>query len=296
MQTTTRTTKFSNRHLRWPAQPVATASGYSYSYGGTLSTSNDLDFYKLNSSEAALNRGSVMTVMVWTQGSTRVDPMATIYDQNYNAVPAQILLNQKGEYVLQVTGATSSVYYVEVQAANPHGSHATGAYYLGVQFGDNPVEVNSQSPYAMTSAKNTTDAEVQVADTRLVYFANTVTGSTPTDEVRMTIFDQSGNSLASVTAATGNTVTVSLLLTPGVYYVGFGGGQTNGRAISSAGVAFTLSTLIVSDPIDPDPGDPIGGDGGSSGTGSGGSGGGTTPPVSPFDITPAPLPPLPPSD
>ena len=274
------------------SQPVATASGYDYSYTATLSTSHDLDFYQLRSSQADLNRGSVMTVMVWTQSSTRVDPTATIYDANFNPVPAQILLNQKGEYVLQVTGATSSTYYVEVQAANPNGGHATGAYYLGVQFGDNAVDLNTTPAHALTAANNTTDAEIVVADTRLIYFADTVTGSTSTDAARMTIFDQNGKSLASVSASTGNTLTVSLLLTPGIYYVGFGGGQTNGRALSNAGISFTLSTLIVSDPIDPDPGDPIGGEGGSSGTSSGGAGGSTVP-VSPFDIVPAPLPPLP---
>jgi hypothetical protein len=275
------------------SQPVATASGYDYSYTATLSTSHDRDFYQLRSSQADLNRGSVMTVMVWTQSSTRVDPTATVYDQNYNLVPAQILVNQKGEYVLQITGATSSTYYVEVQAANPNGGHATGAYYLGVQFGDDTVDMDSTPAHSLTAANNTTDAQIVVADTRLIYFANTVTGSTSTDAARMTIFNQQGKSLASITASTGNTVTVSLLLTPGVYYVGFGGGQTNGNALSNAGVSFTLSTLIVSDPIDPDPSDPIGGAGGSSGTSSGGAGGSTVP-VSPFDITPAPLPPLPP--
>ena len=272
------------------SQPVATASGYNYSYSATLSP-HDLDFYQIPSAQ---NRGSVMTVMVWTQSSTRVDPTATIYDASFNPVPAQILLNQKGEYVLQFTGDTSPTYYVEVQAANPGGGHATGAYYLGVQFNDNAVDLNTTPAYSMTAANDTTSAEIVVADTRLIYFADTVTGSTSTDAARMTIFNQKGKSLASVTASTGDTATVSLLLTPGTYYVGFGGGQTTGNALSNAGISFTLSTLIVSDPIDPDPGDPIGGEGGSSGTSSGGAGGSTTVPVSPFDIVPAPLPPLPP--
>ncbi len=271
-------------------QPVATSSGFAYSENASLSAPSDVDYYKLQGSQASLNRGSVMTVMVWSQGATEVDPTVSVYDQNRNPVDSTILVNQAGDYVIQVDNATSPFYYVEVQAANPSGSHAVGDYFMGVEFNDTIVSATAQPAQTLTTANNITDTGLTVPDTRLIYFAVSVTGVTAADAVRMTIFDQNGDQLASVTASTSDTATVSLLLTPGTYYVGFGGGQTNGNALSSSGVTFTLSTLVVSDPIDPDPSDPTSGDGGGTGTGGG-------PTVGPSGVLPAPIPPLPaPSD
>ncbi len=266
-------------------QPVATSSGFSYSETASLSTPSEFDYYKLQGSQASLNRGHVMTVMVWSQGATEVDPTVTVYDQNRNPVPSTILVDQAGDYVIQLNNATSPFYYVEVQAANPGGSHAVGSYFMGVEFNDNIVSATAQPAQALTTASNTTVTGLTVGDTRLIYFAVAVQGSNAADAVCMTIFDQNEKELASVTASTAGTATISLLLTPGTYYIGFGAGQTSGKALSSTGVSFTLSTLVVSDPIDPDPSDP------TSGGGDGGTGGGTT--VGPSGLNPAPIPPLP---
>lgn len=281
---------------RLNSQAASTSSGYSYSYHGTLSVATDLDFYKLRSSSADFSRGSVMTVMVWTQGSNRVDPKVSVFDQSGNPVAAQVLVNQKGEYVVQVANAASSTYYVKVQAANPSGTHATGMYFLGVQFSDQTVGTSAAPTQSLTNTRSITEVKMQVADTRLFHFSLTVAGSVSTDAARVTLFDNNQNSVATAYTAVGGTVTFNVLLGPGTYYLGFaGGGQAAGNALSNAGISFTLGYLVMSDPIDPDPADPLGG----GGTGSG-SGGGQDPAFGPFDIfapivVPLPPPPPPPT-
>ena len=90
-----------------------------------------------------------MTVMVWSQGATEVDPTVTVYDQNRNPVPSTILVDQAGDYVIQLNNATSPFYYVEVQAANPGGSHAVGSYFMGVEFNDNIVSATAKQAQAL---------------------------------------------------------------------------------------------------------------------------------------------------
>ncbi len=275
------------------SQQVSTTSGYSYSYNGALSTYGDVDYYQLRSSQSDLQRGSVMTVMVWTQGSGRVDPTATVYDQYRNPVSSQILVNQKGEYVLQIANATSPFYYVKVQASHASGSHAIGNYFLGVQFGDQVTQMDSTATNSLTASSSTIAAPLQVLDTRLIHFSLSAAGLNSADAVRLTIFDQNLKSVASVYAATGGTVTFNALLTPGNYYIGVGGGQLDGDSLSNAGISFTVSYNVMSDPIDPPPGDPIGG-GGSTDPGSGGGSSGPLNPVTgPWD-TYSPLVPPPP--
>jgi hypothetical protein len=255
------------------SQQVSTTSGFTYSYHGALSTFGDVDYYKLQNSPSNVQAGGVMTVMVWTQGSIRVDPTATVYDQNYNPVSAQVLVNQKGEYVLQIANATSPSYYVKVQSAQPSGWHSIGNYFLGVQFGNQVVQMDETDSKSLSQSNSSMAAPLQVFDTRLLHFSLAVAGSTSTDAVRLTIFDQNQNAVATVYAATGGTVTFDSLLTPGTYYLGVAGGQVGGASLSSAGVTFTMSYIVMSDPIDPPPADPTGGSGSTDpGSGGGSSG------------------------
>jgi hypothetical protein len=253
-----RTNDSFSRATTLSAQQVSTVSGFSYSYNGVLSAYGDVDYYKVASNPGNVS-GGVMTVMVWTQGSNRVDPTATVYDRNLNPVDAQVLVNQKGEYVLQIANATSSSYYVKVQAANPYGSNSTGNYFLGVQFGDRLIQADETASRTLTASSSTIAAPLLVPDTRLLHFSLNVTGESALDAIRLTIFNQNQESVASVYTATGGTVTFNILLTPGTYYLGVGGGQTNGASLSSAGAKFTLGYSIMSDPIDPPPADPTGG-------------------------------------
>jgi Matrixin len=272
------------------AQQITTSAGYTYSINASLGTPSDVDFYKIDGSFANLGRGKVMTVQAWTRGNKRVDPLVTVYDQTQTAVPAQVLVNQKGEYVLQIPNATSAAYYIKVQAAHPNADHATGAYFLGVQFSDNQLTPDGSISHSMTAASSSAKTTLTLTDTRLFYFALSGIGTSATDAVRLTIFDQNQNVVASWVARANDTTTAVLLLTPGSYTFGFGGGRTTGGSLSAAGFAFRLGFNVLSDPIDPDPSDPVGG-------GSGGSGNGTTYDYSTLDTTsnvgPPPPPPSP---
>ncbi|CAN5184092.1 hypothetical protein BH10PLA2_BH10PLA2_26720 [soil metagenome] len=239
-------------------QQISTVSGFSYSYNGVLSAYGDVDYYKLASNANNVS-GGVMTVMVWTQGSNRVDPTATVYDRYQNPVDVQVLVNQNGEYVLQIANATSAYYYVKVQAAKPYGSHSTGNYFLGVQFGDRLIQADESASRTLTTTSSSIAAPLVVADTRLLHFSLNVSGASALDAIRLTIFNQNQQVVTSVYTATGGTVTFNILLTPGTYYLGMGGGQTSGAALSSAGATFTLGYSVMSDPIDPPPADPTGG-------------------------------------
>ena len=248
-------------------QQTSTISGNSYSYNGVISTLGDVDYYNLNSSQLDPNHGSVMTVMVWAQGASRVDPIVTVYDQNRDPVSSQILVNQKGEYVLQIADATSAAYYIKIKSAHASGSHATGDYFLGVQYGNKTVQMDETTSNSLTASSSAIGAPLQVADTRLLHFSLAVAGATSLDAVRLTVFNQNLQAVTSVYAATGNTVTFNALLTPGTYYLGLAGGQLDGASLSTSGVTFTISYIVMSDPIDPAPTDPV--SGGSSGGSSG---------------------------
>jgi hypothetical protein len=150
---------------------------------------------------------------------------------------------------------------------------------------------------SLTSTSSTIEAKLSVPDTRLLHFSLAVAGSTANDAVRLTIFDQNQHAVATSFTSTGGTVTFNTLLTPGTYYLGFAGGQTTGQALSNAGVAFSVSYVVLSDPIDPPPADPIGGSGSTDPGSGGGSSGPYNPVTGPWDtfspiVTPLPPPPV----
>src|SRR5439155_9370273 len=117
---------------------------FDYGCRGAVSDHTDVDFYRVQSPQAAPGRATVLTATIWSQGDSTLIPRVQVFDAQQNRVAAEVLVNDGGSYVVQLPSATpNATYYVEVLAANPHGNNAVGAYYLGIDFGTQAVVLQS---------------------------------------------------------------------------------------------------------------------------------------------------------
>lgn len=235
------------------------AAGYAASYNGTIATRTEVDTFKLEGAKSN-SGGSTMTVMVWTTGQQRLDPTISITDQKGQSVAAQVLSNQAGMFVVQIDSVQSNSYYIKVAAADTQGANAVGSYFLGVQFDSPAPDQTTLASAKLTSQDSLRFMQFNVADTRLFHFDVAATGTDSGNAVDMLIYNSKNQVIASIVAASGQTTTRNLRLTPGQYVITFVGIRLNGQALSSKGVSYRLNTLILSGPADPnadgDPTDP----------------------------------------
>jgi hypothetical protein len=190
----------------------------------------------------------VMTVAVWTeQQPAGWSPAVTVYDVFGNPVAAQVLTNENGTIAIQIANAAANAnYYVAVNAATSVPAASYGEYFLGIDFG-------SQATPLQTFAANTLSAgladvaTLQLSQSTLFHFVltasaqNSITGGA----VQLTITDQFGNNVATVTAASGSSQSITLLLAPGQYNFAI-------SAVGPAsGLSYTLLGLTESDGIGP---------------------------------------------
>jgi hypothetical protein len=192
-----------------------------------------------------------MTVIVWTeQQPAGWSPSVTVYDVFGNPVAAQILTNENGTIAIQIANpAANANYYVAVNAATAVPAANYGDYFLGIDFGSPATPL--QTFAANTLSAGLADvATLQLSQSVLFHFVltagaqNTLTASSG-GAVQLAITDQFGNNVATVTAAAGNSQSITLLLAPGQYNFAI---STVGPA---SGLSYTLLGLTESDGIGP---------------------------------------------
>jgi hypothetical protein len=257
-----------------PQQYADVDAHLAYGQQATIAVANENDFYELTAPQSPSGQSEVMTVMVWGEGNQGLLPTVQVFDANQNPVASQILVNDSGMFVIQIANATpGAVYYVEVSAAQPTGSHNVGNYFLGVDFGLQAVTLNTMAQGTLTASQPQDQGTLQIDESRLYHF---VLSNSGTASVTMTISDAAGNVDLTLTAAPGQTITGNAYLAVGTYSVTF--------AMASSGSAPPTATyLVLFTPLDgqigPRTTDPTGSPsqtGQSSGSGSGGGATGTS--------------------
>jgi hypothetical protein len=230
-------------------------SRYAYACQAAITDSTDVDIYRLRSPQTANNATVVMRVLVWGTAVGGLDPSVTVTDSHGNVIPADVLVNENGSFVLQVPNALPNAdYYVAVRGESS-GVRAVGSYFLGVDFSNKSVTLPTLTSGTLTQDASNAYGGLQVTQTQLFHFALSA-GGTPGSgtAVRMVLYDQNGSVVASLTALSGDTQTLTVLLGPGTYTVRMELGGPAGMALSPT--SYVLRGIGLSDPIGPLPSDP----------------------------------------
>lgn len=246
------TNKSFNTAANFPEEIDRTDGFRDYAAWGRISSSADDNFYDFRAPKLADGAASVMTVMAWGLESGGLDPRVTVYDQNEQAVNAEVLVNDAGTYVIQIPNALSdALYYVELRASQPQESTNAGNYFLAVDFGRDAITLPALAEGTLDDSSRQDFQTLQVTQSELFHFvlsADTLDRSVPA-AVQMTIQDQKGNVLSSLVIQDGEPVSRNLFLVPGTYTFRFTGG-TIGQPLSP--LSYRLRGLSLSDPIGPE--------------------------------------------
>jgi hypothetical protein len=231
-----------------------TDTRYAYACQASISDTADVDYYHILSPQGANGTTTVLRVLLWGTDVNGLDPVASLFDSHGNAINADVLVNENGSYVLQLTNALPNRdYYVEVRAEHPTGSHNTGNYFLGVDFSSKAVSLQTFTSGTLTQASRDDFRTLQVNESQLFHLVLSVnSGQVAVDTaVKMTIYDQAGNVVATLTVLNGETQSLTVFLAPGTYTVRLAGGTRDGSPLPST--SYLLLGLNLSDPIGPQP-------------------------------------------
>jgi hypothetical protein len=236
------------------AQRLAAAPGFNanthYQVLGSLGLATDVDSYRVRGpSNFGAGKTGVLTVTVWSLQAGGTAPTIKIFDRDQNPVPTQVLANFDGTFMVQATGIRSGRdFYVQVSSAD---GLPAGNYGLSADFGTRVAQVDTFAAGDLTPAAPARDYNLYVAKMQVFGLLLTAQGG----PLRMTITDQNGVTIETLTAADGQTVSVpGLMLKPGPYRVHFqalGDGTTLPPLTS-----FTLKGSVWTDPVGPIAGDP----------------------------------------
>jgi Matrixin len=263
-----------------------TDSRFDYTQEASVGYKGDVDYWALKSPTAPAGTTNEMTVLVWGEKVGQLNPRAAVFDAYGNPVAARILVNEGGNYSLQVDNAASNaVYYVSVQADNPSGPNNTGDYFLGVDFGTRAERLNkllTNEPTSDTLAGAITRSAqpgmtLTSEQDNLFHFVLSAesTGVPAGTAIQMTVSDASGKTVATLTVTAGTTRSLTLFLGWNKYTVRFSGVSPTGQAVAVP--LFNLFGDSLSDPVQPYQYDPTSAPSGTSGgSTSSSSGSGTT--------------------
>ncbi len=208
------------------AEPLQSRPGYpedsSYETVASLDGGADVQFYQITAPQSLSGISDVLAVSLTEMPVNGVLPIVSVYDSNANPVPAQILLNGNGTYIVQATGLSpGATYYLRVSAAPPP-APAAGNYALVADFGGVPADLQTFMGGTLSQSDLQDEYSLYVAQTQWFQF---VLGSSTEDtgtnaQVSLEIFDGTGQLVFSLIGGIGQTVSAtSLLFTPGQYQV-----------------------------------------------------------------------------
>jgi Matrixin len=234
-----------------------TDARFSYSCQAGIGDASDVDYYHILSPQGPNGSTTVLRAMVWGTDVGGLEPILHVFDAHGNAVAADVLMNENGDYVVQVANALPNVdYYVSVAAEHPAGLRNTGNYFLGIDFSSKAVNLQTFTSGTLSDASRQDFRTLQVTQSQLFHFALAVdSGAVPVDTaVKMTVYDQAGNVVTTLTSLNGEVQSTTLFLAPGTYTIRFAGGTRTGAPLPPT--AYVLHGLSISDPVGPQATDP----------------------------------------
>ena len=238
------------------ATALKTTDGYEmlthYETNATISDEHDVDFYKLVSAVADKGTADVMTVTVLAQNQSGLETSVTIYDVHGDIVEAEVLRNQDGMCVVQVSQVGSAnLYFVEVS-----GVGTTGDYSLTVDFGNVGSRLSDYVDMTLDEVTSQDDRILHVLRDQLFHFVLSANSDTAraASAVRMVIYDEAGTAVFSMSTPTGQARSASVALPTADYVVRFFAEATGDLRLAPLAVRLRGTTL--SDEIGPFEEDP----------------------------------------
>jgi hypothetical protein len=221
---------------------------FNYTTKASISSSQDVDYYKVQAPVAA---GQKLNVIVWALEPNGLLPRLDVYDANGVLVPSTLLANENGTFSVEVDNAVAGgVYYVKVSALTPTGERNTGNYFLGVDFNTQlPTTLTTFAAGGLSATQPQTTRTMTIGQNQLDEFILAASAAVAAT-VEMDIFDASGNLVFTLRAIAGQPASTShVYLKAGTYSVTFTATAPPGS--SPPPVNYTLTGQLISDPIAP---------------------------------------------
>jgi hypothetical protein len=222
--------------------PATHDSRFDATYRDAIEDAKDVDTYKISTNKFPAGSPVTLNVMAWGLDATPVNPRIRVFDANGRPVAFQVLANDDGLFSVQVVDAVAGQYYVQVAARNPGGAGNTGSYFLAADFNTSaPITYDGVAAGSVRSGVTSTGT-LTLADAGLFQFALAADSTVPGSAVTMTVYDENGNAVFSLTSIAGQpTATTVRYLNAGTYTVRY--------ATSASSVNFKLFMLVLSDEV-----------------------------------------------
>jgi hypothetical protein len=224
-----------------------------YETVGSLSTLSDVTIYRFQSAASQNNQPLVLTATVRALAPNGTVPRVVILDGDMNPVSSQILANGDGTFSVQASGLKpSGNYFLKVTA-----NGSVGNYALDAEYGTTPANLSTLAGGNLGNSNSSQSYNFYVGENQLMQFVLSASGTqAPAGAaIQMTILDQNGNVIYSLTAAANDTVSGhALFLTPGAYTLRFS--VVGVSAGSTPALSYLLKGEEITDPIGPVTDDP----------------------------------------
>lgn len=224
-------------------QPQTTTdSRFDAIYRGVIEDSTDVDTYRIKTAKFAAGTLVTLNAMVWGLDTNPLDPRIRVYDSTGKPVAFQVLANDRGLFSLQVPNAVAGKdYYIQV-VARTGAANNTGRYFFAADFNNiQPLAFNGVADGSVSSGITQSDT-LTLAEAGVFHFALAADAVGVSGTVTMTVTDEFGNIVFTLSATTGQpAVTTTRYLKAGSYTVRYS--TTFGTALSPLGYKMYLMQL-----------------------------------------------------
>jgi hypothetical protein len=220
-----------------------------YATTDSLASSSQVNIYQIASPSTSNGQSLVLTATVRAVAPNGVAPRITILNNGGQVVSAQILANGGGVFTIQASGLNSGGNYALEVAAGSSGS-GVGNYALDAAFGSTAANLSTFASGNLSASAPEQSYNFYVAESQLFQFLLSASGvgAPAGSSVQMTITDENGNVVYTLTANAGDTVSGNaLLLAPGAYRLSFSAIGPPGGPVPA--LAYSLMGESISDPI-----------------------------------------------
>jgi hypothetical protein len=220
-----------------------------YETTASLASSSQVNTYQIASPSTSNGQSLVLTATVRAVAPSGVAPRITILDSGQHVVSAQILANGDGVFTIQASGLNSGGNY-ELQVSADDSASGVGNFALDATFGSTAADLSTFASGNVSASAPQQSYNLYVGESQLFQFLLSASsiGAPAGSAVQMTIKDQNGNVVYSLTANAGDTVSSNaLLLTPGAYTLSFTALGPPGGPVPA--LSYNLMGESISDPI-----------------------------------------------
>ena len=226
--------------------PISTTQD-NYAARADLATASQVDVYAVKAPPASSSSPGAMIATLWSLGNANLTPRLQVFDTLGDSVPFQVLTNNSGSSIIQVTNPTAGeTYLLKVYSA----AKQTGAYSMSVEFPTTAISFPHGGSGTLSSSAPTASAILTVSQSQVMHFvlaAGSVPAA-PSTTVTLTITDSNGNVVAQLQVIAGDAESIDLFLQAGSYTLTV-------TAVSGSGgepqdnIGFNLDLIGMTDPV-----------------------------------------------